>query len=81
MWAQLAASSEIDKPFDHALADGEEPFGLRVIDIERIDEIGLWLPAQQALVFGDAMIRRGERGAADVPAVLDSAARRSRAVT
>ena len=59
VWARPAASSEIDKPFDHALADGEEPFGLRVIDIERIDEIGLWLPAQQALVFGDAMIRRG----------------------
>jgi hypothetical protein len=60
VWARRATSREDDKPFDHAVADGEEPFGLRVIDIERIDEIGLWLPAQRALVFGDAMIRRGD---------------------
>jgi len=31
--------------------------GLRVIDVERADEIALWLPRQRALVFGDAMIR------------------------
>ncbi len=58
VWARPASSSEIDKPFDHAVADGDAPFGMRVIDIERIDEVGLWLEAQRALVFGDAMIRR-----------------------
>jgi len=30
---------------------------LRVIDVERADEIALWLPRQRALIFGDAMIR------------------------
>jgi hypothetical protein len=34
--------------------------GLRVIDVERADEIALWLPRQRALVFGDAMIRTRE---------------------
>jgi glyoxylase-like metal-dependent hydrolase (beta-lactamase superfamily II) len=29
-----------------------------VIDVERADEIALWLPAQRALLFGDAMLRR-----------------------
>ena len=57
VWARPSRSSEIDRPFGHAVADGEEPFGLRVTDLERIDEIGLWLPVQHALVFGDAMIR------------------------
>jgi hypothetical protein len=30
---------------------------MRIIDVERADEVGLWLPHQRALVFGDAMIR------------------------
>lgn len=30
---------------------------MRVLDVERADEIALWLPAQAALAFGDAMLR------------------------
>ncbi len=60
VWARPATSRGIDQPFDHGVVDGDEPLGLRVIDIERIDEIGLWLPTQRALVFGDAMVRRGD---------------------
>ena len=41
--------------------DREELFGrLRIIDVERADEVGVWLPHQRALVFGDAMIRSAE---------------------
>lgn len=44
--------------FDRAVAEGDELFdGLRVFDVERADEIALWLPRQAALAFGDAMIR------------------------
>ena len=58
VWARPSTASDIDEPFDHELADGQVALGLRVIDIERIDEIGLWLPARGALIFGDAMLRR-----------------------
>ena len=44
--------------YDHAVSDGDEVFdGLRAIDVERDDEMALWLPRQRALIFGDAMIR------------------------
>lgn len=33
---------------------------LHVLDVERADEIALWLPAQAALAFGDAMLRTGD---------------------
>lgn len=43
---------------DHAISDRQELFGaLRVLDVERADEVALWLPSQHALLFGDAMIR------------------------
>jgi hypothetical protein len=46
-------------PFDRALRDGAEvPGDLLTFDVERADEIAVWLPAQAALVFGDAMLRR-----------------------
>lgn len=39
--------------------DGDELFGaLSVTEVERDDEIALWLPHQRALLFGDAMLRR-----------------------
>ncbi len=60
VWARPASTSGIDKPFDRELVDGQELFGLRVTDIERIDEIGLWWAAGRALFFGDAMIRSTE---------------------
>lgn len=44
---------------DHSAGDGEELFGaVRVIDVLRADEVALWLHAQRALLFGDAMLRR-----------------------
>jgi hypothetical protein len=44
--------------FHRAVGEGDELFdGPRVFDVERADEIALWLPRQAALVFGDAMIR------------------------
>ena len=44
---------------DRALADGEELWdGIRVLSVERADEIALWLPVQAALLFGDGMLRR-----------------------
>jgi glyoxylase-like metal-dependent hydrolase (beta-lactamase superfamily II) len=56
VWARLAGSES--PPLDHEVADGDELFvALRVIDVERADEIALWLPKQRALLFGDAMIR------------------------
>jgi len=46
-------------PLDRALVDDEELWdGIRVLSVERLDEIALWLPKQAALLFGDAMLRR-----------------------
>jgi Metallo-beta-lactamase superfamily len=43
---------------DRPLSDHDEIFDrLQIIDVERADEVALWLPRQRALVFGDAMIR------------------------
>ena len=41
------------------LKDGDEIFGgMRVTEMERDDEIALWLAEQNALLFADAMLRR-----------------------
>lgn len=40
------------------VSDRDELFDAwQVIDVERADELALWLPRQRALIFGDAMIR------------------------
>ncbi len=58
VWARPYPDGRVLDPVDHAVSDRDELFdGLRVIDVERADEIALWLPRQRALVFGDAMIR------------------------
>jgi hypothetical protein len=58
VWARPYADGHVRFAADHAVGDGDQPFdGMRVIDVERADEIALWLPRQGALVFGDAMIR------------------------
>jgi len=58
VWAGRPADGAARHAFDHPLAGGQEVFGgLRIVAMERNDEIALWLPAQHALVFGDAMIR------------------------
>lgn len=58
VWASPHPDDQAPYAVDHAVSDGDELFdGLRVIDVERVDEIALWLPRQRALIFGDAMIR------------------------
>ena len=58
VWAKPSPSGPASDPFDHAVADGEVVFdAVHVLDVERADEIALWLPAQAALAFGDAMLR------------------------
>ena len=55
VWAK---PGEVAKPFDHPITDGDELFGVaRALDMERFDEVALWLVAQRTLVFGDAMLR------------------------
>jgi glyoxylase-like metal-dependent hydrolase (beta-lactamase superfamily II) len=58
VWARPQPDGGLSHPFDDAVSDREELFdGLLVIDVERADEIALWLPRQRALLFGDAMVR------------------------
>ncbi|HET9102740.1 MAG TPA: hypothetical protein VFN55_05250 [Solirubrobacteraceae bacterium] len=58
IWAKPDPDGRPRPARDHSVGDGDELFdALRVIDVERADEIALWLPRQRALVFGDAMIR------------------------
>jgi hypothetical protein len=60
VWARRDPDGRVGQPLDHAVGDRQELFErLMVIDVERADEVGLWLPRQRALVFGDAMIRSG----------------------
>jgi hypothetical protein len=58
VWAKAHPDGHVAHAVDHAVSDRDELFdALRAIDVERADEIALWLPRQRALVFGDAMIR------------------------
>jgi len=58
VWAKRHPDGSVHYAFDHLLGDRDEPFaGVHVFDVERADEIGLWLPRQETLIFGDAMIR------------------------
>jgi Metallo-beta-lactamase superfamily len=58
VWARAHPDGGAGHGLDHAVSDRDELFdGWRVIDVERADEIALWLPRQLALLFGDAMIR------------------------
>jgi hypothetical protein len=59
VWAKRPPHGEALEPLDHALEDGHELWdGVQAFSVERADEIALWLPAQSALVFADAMLRR-----------------------
>ena len=61
VWARPDPDGRARHGPDRALSDRDEPVdGLRAIDVERADELALWLPRQRALVFGDAMIRTRE---------------------
>jgi hypothetical protein len=59
VWAR--PHPEIALPADRAVRDRDEPWdGVQVFDVERADEIAVWLGRQRALVFGDAMLRSGD---------------------
>jgi glyoxylase-like metal-dependent hydrolase (beta-lactamase superfamily II) len=58
VWAKQHRDGRVPYAFDRAISDRDELFDeLRVFDVERADEIALWLPRQTALVFADAMLR------------------------
>jgi glyoxylase-like metal-dependent hydrolase (beta-lactamase superfamily II) len=60
VWAKPPPRVERDwPPLDRALHQGDELLdGVQAFDVERGDELALWLPGQAALLFGDAMLRR-----------------------
>lgn len=58
VWAKQHGDGRVPYALDHAIDDGDELFDeWRVFDVERADEVAVWLPRQAALVFGDAMLR------------------------
>jgi hypothetical protein len=58
VWAKLHPDGRVPHAFDHPITDQDELFDqFRAFDVERADELALWLPRQAALVFGDAMLR------------------------
>jgi hypothetical protein len=58
VWARELSDGAPHRHFDHAVGDGDElPGGLQAFTVVRDDEIGLWLPEQRALLFGDVMVR------------------------
>ncbi len=61
VWAMQPVDLEQPPRLDHALHDRAELWdGIQAFCLERDDEIALWLPQQASLLFGDAMIRRGD---------------------
>jgi len=61
VWARKPPPGVPARPFEHDTDQGLAlPGGLLAIDVPRDDEIGLWLPDQRALAFGDAMLRDGD---------------------
>jgi hypothetical protein len=60
VWAKPPPAGVPRHPFDHPASNGQEILGaLLAFEMERADEIALWLPVQAALLFGDAMLRSG----------------------
>jgi Metallo-beta-lactamase superfamily len=58
VWAKPHPDRRARYALDHAISDRDELFDeVRVFEVERADEVAVWLPRQAALVFGDAMIR------------------------
>jgi glyoxylase-like metal-dependent hydrolase (beta-lactamase superfamily II) len=58
VWAKQPGGDRVTHASEHAIRNQDELFDeLRVFDVERADEIAVWLPRQAALIFGDAMLR------------------------
>jgi hypothetical protein len=61
IWARPHSPDRGWAALDRELSDGQELFDRVVVrPVERDDEVGLWLPVQRALMFGDAMLRRAD---------------------
>lgn len=59
VWSKIHPDVRAPYVVDHEVRDQDELFGsLRAIDVERADEVALWLGEQRVLVFGDALLRR-----------------------
>jgi hypothetical protein len=59
VWAMRFQNNGDEPPLHRELSDREELFdGLIAREVERDDEVALWLVNQRALIFGDAMLRR-----------------------
>jgi glyoxylase-like metal-dependent hydrolase (beta-lactamase superfamily II) len=57
LWAPQGSVERIRVPVDHAFSPGDElPAGIEAFASGRDDEVVLWLPAQRALVSGDALL-------------------------
>jgi len=58
VWA-LSPTAQVPRhPYDHAVTSGQEILeAVLTFEVERADEIALWLSGQSALIFGDAMLR------------------------
>lgn len=58
IWAKPHVDGAARYPVDEAIADGDELFAaLRAFEMDRTDEIALWLGDHAALVFADVMLR------------------------
>lgn len=61
VWARTPPPGVPEKPLHHRI-DGEQPLpgALHAFDVLRDDEVGVWLPEQRALAFGDAVLRESD---------------------
>jgi hypothetical protein len=58
VWAGNERNGYAWGALDHPIGDRDELFeALQIFEVERDDEVAVWLPRQAALVFGDAMLR------------------------
>lgn len=63
VWAKPDAAERGWPGFDRELGGRQELFGrIMAYDMERDDELALWLADSRALVFGDAMLRGDDDG-------------------
>lgn len=62
VWAQAHSPARGWPAFDRELSHEQQLFGdsITAFDVERDDELALWYAPQQALIFGDAMVRHGQ---------------------
>jgi|SRR5579884_686909 len=59
VWAKPDPDGDPEPRFDHGITDGQEMFSaITAFEVERDDEVALWVAEANALIFGDAMLRR-----------------------